>query len=173
MKNNKRVWKLFILISIFTLVLTLSLTLGFSVFAAEETTQTPEATQEVAKTTEKFIDWVKNLDMSAIKGYAAGLIAYLSANLLVILGLAIKLVLGKTQQIKNEKFYQELEAKMSEEHKKQMQELTDGFTKELESINQTIVDELKRQNSEKRINAKESVEQMRKHLDDINIELDK
>ncbi len=168
MKNNKRVWKLFILVSIFTFVLTLSLTLGFSVFAAEE--ETAQATQPA---TEKFIDWVKNLDMSAIKGYAAGIIAYLSANLLVILGLAIKLVLGKTQQIKNEKFYQELEAKMSEEHKKQMQELTDGFTKELESINQAIVDELKRQNSEKRINAKESVEQMRKHLDDINIELDK
>jgi len=168
MKNNKRVWKLFILVSIFTLVLTLSLTLGFSVFAAEE-----ETTQAAQPATDKFIDWVKNLDMSAIKGYAAGLIAYLSANLLVILGLAIKLVLGKAQQIKNEKFYQELEAKMSEEHKKQMQELTDGFTKELESINQTIVDELKRQNSEKRINAKESVEQMRKHLDDINIELDK
>lgn len=168
MKNNKRVWKLFILVSIFTLVLTLSLTLGFSVFAAEE--ETAQATQPA---TDKFIDWVKNLDMSAIKGYAAGLIAYLSANLLVILGLAIKLVLGKAQQIKNEKFYQELEAKMSEEHKKQMQDLADDFTKELESINQTIVDELKRQNSEKRINAKESVEQMRKHLDDINIELDK
>ena len=168
MKNNKRVWKLFILVSIFTLVLTVSLTLGFSVFAAEE-----ETTQATQPATEKFIDWVKNLDMSAIKGYAAGLIAYLSANLLVILGLAIKIILGKTQQIKNEKFYQELEAKMSEEHKKQMQELADGFTKELESINQTIVDELKRQNSEKRINAKESVEQMRKHLDDINIELDK
>ena len=169
MKNNKRVWKLFILVSIFTLVLTVSLTLGFSVFAAEE--ETTQAAQQPA--TDKFIDWVKNLDMSAIKGYAAGLIAYLSANLLVILGLAIKIILGKTQQIKNEKFYQELEAKMSEEHKKQMQELADGFTKELESINQTIVDELKRQNSEKRINAKESVEQMRKHLDDINIELDK
>lgn len=168
MKNNKRVWKLFILVSIFTLVLTVSLTLGFSVFAAEE-----ETAQAAQPATEKFIDWVKNLDMSAIKGYAAGLIAYLSANLLVILGLAIKIILGKTQQIKNEKFYQELEAKMSEEHKKQMQELADGFTKELESINQTIVDELKRQNSEKRINAKESVEQMRKHLDDINIELDK
>lgn len=168
MKNNKRVWKLFILISIFTLVLTVSLTLGFNVFAAEE--ETAQATQPA---TDKFIDWVKNLDMSAIKGYAAGLIAYLSANLLVILGLAIKLVLGKTQQIKNEQFYKELEAKMSEEHKKQMQELTEGFTKELESINQAIVDELKRQNSEKRINAKESVEQMRKHLDDINIELDK
>ena len=165
--KNKKVWKLFILISIFTFVLALSLTLGFNVFAAEETTQ---ATQPA---TDKFIDWVKNLDMSAIKGYAAGLIAYLSANLLVILGLAIKLVLGKAQQIKNEQFYKELEAKMSEEHKKQMQELADGFTKELESINQTIVDELKRQNSEKRINAKESVEQMRKHLDDINIELDK
>jgi len=166
--KNKRVWKLFILVSIFTLVLTVSLTLGFSVFAAEE-----ETTQTAQPATEKFIDWVKNLDMSAIKGYAAGLIAYLSANLLVILGLAIKLVLGKAQQIKNEQFYKELEAKMSEEHKKQMQELADGFTKELESINQTIVDELKRQNSEKRINAKESVEQMRKHLDDINIELDK
>ena len=168
MKNNKRVWKLFILVSIFTFVLTMSLTLGFNVFAAEE--ETAQATQPA---TEKFIDWVKNLDMSAIKGYAAGLIAYLSANLLVILGLAIKLVLGKAQQVKNEQFYKELEAKMSEEHKKQMQELADGFTKELESINQTIVDELKRQNSEKRINAKESVEQMRKHLDDINIELDK
>lgn len=168
MKNNKRVWKLFILVSIFTLVLTVSLTLGFNVFADGE--ETAQATQPA---TDKFIDWVKNLDMSAIKGYAAGLIAYLSANLLVILGLAIKLVLGKAQQIKNEQFYKELEAKMSEEHKKQMQELADGFTKELESINQTIVDELKRQNSEKRINAKESVEQMRKHLDDINIELDK
>ena len=163
MKNNKRVWKLFIFISIFTFVLSLSLTLGFKAFAAEE-----QASQ-----TDKFIDWVKNLDMSAIKGYAAGLIAYLSANLLVILGLAIKLVLGKTQQIKSEQFYKELEAKMSEEHKKQMQELTDNFTKELESISQAVTDELKRQNSEKRINAKESVEQMRKHLDDINIELDK
>ena len=140
MKNNKRVWKLFILVSIFTFVLTMSLTLGFNVFAAEE--ETAQATQPA---TEKFIDWVKNLDMSAIKGYAAGLIAYLSANLLVILGLAIKLVLGKAQQVKNEQFYKELEAKMSEEHKKQMQELADGFTKELESINQTIVDELKRQ----------------------------
>ena len=166
--KNKRVWKLFTLISIFTLVLTVSLTLGFSVFAAEE--ETAQATQPA---TDKFIDWVKNLDMSAIKGYAAGLIAYLSANLLVILGLAIKLILGKAQQIKNEKFYQELEAKMSEEHKKQMQELADGFTKELESISNAVTDELKRQNSEKRINAKESVEQMRKHLDDINIELDK
>ena len=166
--KNKRVWKLFTLISIFTLVLTVSLTLGFSVFAAEE--ETAQATQPA---TDKFIDWVKNLDMSAIKGYAAGLIAYLSANLLVILGLAIKLVLGKAQQIKNEKFYQELEAKMSEEHKKQMQDLADGFTKELESISNAVTDELKRQNSEKRINAKESVEQMRKHLDDINIELDK
>ena len=165
MKNNKRFWKIFILVSIFTLVLTVSLTLGFNVFAAEEETTQPA--------TDKFIDWVKNLDMSAIKGYAAGLIAYLSANLLVILGLAIKLVLGKTQQIKNEEFYKKLEAEMSEEHKKQMQKLTDDFTKELESINQAIVDELKRQNSEKRINAKESVEQMRKHLDDINIELDK
>ena len=171
MKNNKRVWKLFILVSIFTLVLTVSLTLGFSVFAAEE--ETAEATQEVTKTTEKFIDWVKNLDMSAIKGYAAGIIAYLSGNLLLILGLAIKLVLGKTQQIKNEKFYQDLMAKMDAEHKKQMEEQAASFENKLESISNAITDELKRQNSEKRINAKESVEQMRKHLDDINIELDK
>ena len=168
MKNKKRVWKLFILVSIFTLVLTLSLTLGFSVFAAEE--ETAQATQPA---TDKFIDWVKNLDMSAIKGYAAGLIAYLSANLLVILGLVIKIVLSKTQQIKNEKFYQDLMASMDVEHKKQMQELADGFTKELENISTAVTDELKRQNSEKRINAKESVEQMKKHLDDINIELDK
>ena len=171
MKNNKRVWKLFILVSIFTLVLTVSLTLGFSVFAAEE--ETAEATQEAAKTTEKFIDWVKNLDMSAIRGYATGLIAYLSANLLLILGLVIKIVLSKTQQIKNEKFYQDLMAKMDAEHQKKMEEQAASFENKLESISNAITDELKRQNSEKRINAKESVEQMRKHLDDINIELDK
>ena len=168
MKNNKRVWKIFTFISIFTFVLAVSLTLGFNVFAAEE-----ETAQAAQAATEKFIDWVKNLDMSAIRGYAAGLLAYLSANLLLILGLVIKIVLSKTQQIKNEKFYQDLMAKMDAEHKKQMEEQAASFENKLESISNAITDELKRQNSEKRINAKESVEQMRKHLDDINIELDK
>lgn len=167
MKNNKRVWKLFILVSIFTLVLTLSLTLGFQAFAAEETAQTTQPA------TEKFIDWVKNLDMSAIRGYAAGLIAYLSGNLLLILGLVIKIVLNKTKEIKTQEFYQNLIAKMDAEHQKKMEEQEARIENKLESISQAVTDELKRQNSEKRINAKESVEQMRKHLDDINIELDK
>lgn len=166
--KNKRVWKLFILVSIFTLVLTVSLTLGFSVFAAEE-----ETTQATQLATDKFIDWVKNLDMSAIRGYAAGIIAYLSGNLLLILGLVIKIVLNKTKEIKTQEFYQNLIAKMDAEHQKKMEEQEARIENKLESISQAVTDELKRQNSEKRINAKESVEQMRKHLDDINIELDK
>ena len=168
MKNNKRVWKLFIVFCIFNVMLSLALLIGFNSVLADG-----EEVTKATGTAEKFIDWVKQLDMSAIRGYAVGIISYLSANFLLILGLAIKLILGKSQQLKTEAFYQELMAKMDAEHKKQMEELTDKFTKELENISNAVTDELKRQNSEKRINAKESVEQMKKHLDDINIELDK
>lgn len=149
-------------------MLSLALLIGFNSVLADG-----EEVKEATGTAEKFIDWVKQLDMSAIRGYAVGIISYLSANFLLILGLAIKLVLGKTKQIKDQEFYQNLIAKMDAEHKKQMEEQAARFEAKLETISNAVTDEIKRQNSEKRINAKESVDQMRKHLDEINIELDK
>ena len=111
--------------------------------------------------------------MDAIKGLGAGIIAYLSTNLLVIVGLVIKLVLDRSKQVKDSKYYQELYAKLDEEHKKQLQDLTDKFTKQVESINTAVVEEIKRQNNEERVATKESIAKMKGALDSINIELDK
>ena len=166
---KSRTIKFLILMAIFSLVLTLSLTLGFNVFAAPQTEVAEEETEEF----ESAFAWLQNLDMSALRGYAAGLIAYLSGNILVIILMAIKLISAKSKEVKTSKFYEELMAKMDEEHKKQMQLLADNFTKELEGIEQSVTDEIKRQNSEKRIAAKETVDNMKKTLDNIGLELDK
>ena len=165
--------KLFIFTLILTMVLSLSLVLGLHTFAAPTTTTTQATTEATTNDIANFYDWLKSLDMSAIRGYAAGVIAYLSANILVIIALVIKLALGRGREVKDNKYYQELTAKMDEEHKKQMQRLADEFTKELESIEQAVTDELKRQNTEKRLEAKESVEKMKGALDKIGLDLDK
>ena len=153
-----------------TFVTALTLVLvGSNVFAAETETNA----EAVADATGKFIDWLKCLDMDAIKGLGAGIIAYLSANFLVIVGLVIKIVLDGSKKAKESKFYQELTAKMDETHKKQLQDLTDKFTKQVESINTAVVEEIKRQNNEERVATKESIAKMKGALDSINIELDK
>ena len=80
--------------------------------------------------------------------------------------------MAKSQQLKEQKFYQELAAKMDENHKKQMNEMVDKFNAELEDLNKQIKEEIKRQNSEKRELAKNNVQKMKEKLDEIKLDLE-
>lgn len=179
MKKNK-IAKVLIFTMIFSFVF-LGLFLCVNVFAEEEPTTVVEATEVITTSTvatteqgtiESFVDWVKQLNMADVKGWAVGLVSYLFANLGVFLFLAIKLIMAKSQQLKEQKFYQELTAKMDENHKKQMNEMVDKFNAELEDLNKQIKEEIKRQNSEKRELAKNNVQKMKEKLDEIKLDLE-
>lgn len=184
MRKNT-ILKTLIALSIFALVITLSLVFT-TTFAAElpeatetaittTTTQatTPEATAQATSSVEKLVDWLKSVNMADFKGWIVGLMSYFGVNLGVFIFVAIKLLMFKSEQFKQEKFYKELIAKMDETHKKEMEELVDGFNKELADVNKNVLDCIKKQNSERRQIAKDNVDKVREALGEINVALEK
>lgn len=165
MKKNSLLKKLFITLFVFTLVFGITL-ISLNTFAATE--ETAQATTTV----EKAIDWLKTVSLADLKGWAIGLISYLGFNTSMFVLLAIKLILAKTKEVKQEKFYQELTAKMDEEHKKQMSKLVDSFNKKLAESDQAMKDYIKSQNSEKRQQIKSDVDRVKQALGEIDVKLD-
>lgn len=164
-KNRAFLKKLFITLFIFTLVFGITL-ISLNTFAATE--ETAQATTTV----EKLVDWLKSVNMADFKAWIIGLCSYLGLSLGTFLFIGIKLIMAKTQSVKQEKFYQELTAKMDEEHKKQMSELVDSFNKKLAESDQAMKDYIKSQNSEKRQQIKSDVDRVKQALGEIDVTLD-
>lgn len=160
----KKSTKLFIMLGVFTLVF------GITIFGL--TAHAEGETEQAVGTVEKAIDWIKNLSMADFKGMMIGAISYLSANLLVFVALAIKLIANKTEQVKQSKYHQELMEKLDEEHKKQMLQLEEKVTAELQEVNKSVIDVIKSQNSEKRKQAQDNVEAMKQKIDEIKVEIE-
>ena len=165
MKKNSLLKKLFITLFVFTLVFGITL-ISLNTFAATE--ETAQATSTV----EKLVDWLKSVNMADFKAWIIGLCSYLGVSLGTFLFIGIKLIMAKTQSVKQEKFYQELTAKMDEEHKKQMSELVDSFNKKLAESDQAMKDYIKSQNSEKRQQIKSDVDRVKQALGEIDVTLD-
>ena len=165
MKKNSLLKKLFITLFVFTLVFGITL-ISLNTFAATE--ETAEATSTV----EKLVDWLKTVNMADFKAWIIGLCSYFGLSLGTFLFIGIKLVMAKSQSVKQEKFYQELTAKMDEEHKKQMNELVDSFNKKLAESDQAMKDYIKSQNSEKRQQIKSDVDRVKQALGEIDVTLD-
>jgi len=187
MRKNT-ILKTLIALSIFALVITLSLVFT-TTFAAElpeatETTittatttatqtTTPEATAQATSTVEKLVDWLKSVNMADFKGWIVGLMSYFGVNLGVFIFVAIKLLMFKSEQFKQEKFYKELIAKMDEKHQKEMKERDERYYKALDEVNKNVLDCIKKQNSERRQIAKDNVDKVREALGEINVALEK
>lgn len=171
MKNN-RLFKVILGVAITSFIFALCFAFG-GVFAAEEVAATEETTEEATGVIVSALDWFKQIDAEAVKGWLGGLIAYLGANILVILALVIKIIMSKSKEYKQSQFYQELITKMDADHQKKVEELIESFNTKLDGVQASLNDTIVNLDEKKKEEAKTNIEVLKKNLDDIKVDLEK
>lgn len=151
-----------------TFIFALIFTCGF-VFAAEET---QEATAESGTIT-SVVDWIKSLSIDEVKGWLAALFVKLGIDAGTLIVLAIALIKARLTKVKQDKFYLELQAKLDEEHKRQLREAYDRFNTRLEELHNLLINEVKNLDEKKRAEAESNIETLKNNLENIKVELEK
>lgn len=172
MKRNK-LFKVLVggVIASFILVLCFAFT-GVA-FAAEETTVAATEAGEAVKKVQTAIDWIKSLSIDDLKGWLAGIIAYLSANLLVIIFLVIKLVLNSVKKYQESEEHNKVIEKMNAEQKKQEAECLNAVTKKLDELALKVEQSIVASDEKKKTEAAANIEVLKKSLDEIKVEIEK
>ena len=150
---------------IFTLIFTLVLTNGF-VYAAEET-------QETSGTITSVVDWIKSLSIDEVKGWLTALFVKLGIDAGTLIVLAIALIKARLTKVKQDKFYLELQAKLDEEHKRQLSEAYERFNTRLEAVQNLLINEVKNLDEKKKAEAESNIETLKNNLENIKVELEK
>lgn len=136
------------------------------VFAEEvESETTTEATNTL-------IEWIKNLSMDDIRAWLIAICSKLGIDTMLIVSTVIYVVRTKAKEARDSKFYKDLMAKMDEEYRKHIEDLMNQMDQKLESVNENVVGTIKKQNAEKREEAKATVDQAKAALSEIKISLD-
>ena len=135
------------------------------VFAAEAEPETTEATNTL-------IEWIKNLSMDDIKAWLIAICSKLGIDTMLIVSTVIYVLRTKAKEARDSKFYKDLMAKMDEEYRKHVEDLMNQMDQKLESVNENVVGTIKKQNAEKREEAKATVDQAKAALSEIKISLD-
>ena len=139
----------------------------------QQETEQPEEQEEVKEDVKSALAWFKSLDAESVKGWLVAIASYLSANALVLLALVIKLVLSKTKEYKQDKFYQELKAKMDAEHQKEMEDLMEELNQKLVDVQASVNNTIASLDEKKKEEAKTNIELLKKNLDEIKVDLEK
>lgn len=169
MKNNRLLKVILgVMITSFIFVLCFGLTV---VYGAEEVAE--ETTKESTSVITSALEWLNQIDAAAVKGWLGGLIAYLGANILVILALVIKIIMNKSKEYKQTQFYQELITKMDTEHQKKVEDLMQEFIDKLDGVQASVNDTIATLDEKKKEEAKTNIEVLKKNLDDIKVDLEK
>ena len=170
MKN--KLFKMFLIMGIFALVLALFFNASnLLVFAAESEEIANEAVENVEVTNTLF-NWLQSLNMDDIRSWVAAIFVKLGIDTTLIISCVIYIVRAKIKEAKQTAFYNELLSKLDEKNAKKVEEIAQSFDAKLEKLNNDFSNILKKQNAEKREEAKATVDQARAALSDIKITLD-
>ena len=169
MKNN-RLFKVILGVMITSFIFVLCFGLS-NIYAAEEAAE--EAAKENTSVITSALEWLNQIDAEAVKGWLGGLIAYLGANILVILALVIKVIMNKSKEYKQTQFYQELITKMDADHQKKVEELIESFNDKLDDVQASVNETIVNLDEKKKEEAKTNIEVLKKNLDDIKVDLEK
>lgn len=141
---------------------------------ATATTQTTEQAVEQTKTTiQTAIDFLKNLKAEDVKGWIVAIFVKFGLDTGILLTLAIALVRTKLSNVSNSKMYQELEAKLTAEHQKEMKELIKEFDNKLEEVNNNVTDSIKQLDEEKRKEAESDIAVLKDKLAQLKTDVEK
>lgn len=134
----------------------------------EETEQ-----EEVKQDIKNALDWFKSLDAESVKGWLVAIASYLGANVLVLLALVVKLILGKTKEYKQTEFWNQVVAKMDKEHQDKVEALVKEFNEKMETLQDELKQEMAKLDDEKKKVAQNNIALLKENLNTIKEDLDK
>lgn len=171
MKKNI-LFKVLLGLGIVSTIVGLVLVFGLNnlIYAAEETA---EETQEAQNTFQSAIDCIKSWSVDDLKGLIIGAFSFLGVNSAIFLSMAIALIKIRLTKVQQDKFYLELQAKLDEEHKRQLSEAYDQFNTRLEEVQNLLINEVKNLDEKKKAEAESNIETLKANLDNIKVELEK
>lgn len=172
--------KIVILSSILAFVL--AFVFSMNIYAANEETTTTEQNTEVEETTEateeeedeasKFIDEIKKLSWEDAKSIIAAFIVVNSTELLIVLGLVIKLLASKHKQAVQSQLYQDAVAKLSAENRALLEEQNENIDNRLATLESKINLKVEELNDEDKKKALETAESVNATLDKLRAKLE-
>lgn len=136
-------------------------------------TEQPEEQEEVKQDIKNALDWFKSLDAESVKGWLIGLASYLGANVLVLLALVIKLVLSKTKEYKQTEFWNQVVAKMDQEHQEKVEKLVEEFNAKMVELQGDLKQEIAKLDDEKKKVAANNIAVLKDNLNEIKVDLEK
>ena len=139
----------------------------------EQPKEEEENQEELNEEIKTAFDWFKSLDAEAVKGWLVGLASYLGANILVVLALAIKLILGKTKEYKQTELWNQVIAKMDAEHQEKVENLIKDFNEKMENLQNELKEEMAKLDDEKKKVAQNNIAILKDNLNDIKVDLEK
>ena len=144
----------------------------------EEVTETTEQQEEetdkaVAEDVKSAFAWLKSLDAESVKGWLIAIASYLGANVLVLLALVIKLILSKTKEYKQTEFWNQVVAKMDQEHQEKVEKLIEEFNIKMVELQGDLKQEIAKLDDEKKEVARNNIAILKNNLDDIKVDLEK
>ena len=140
------------------------------VFAAEA--EETANTGDVVEATNTLFNWFKTINMDDIRAWFTGLLIKFGVDTTLIISALIYIVRSKVKEAKQTAFYKELIAKLDAENAAKIEEIMNNFDSKLEALNNNFIATIKKQNAEKREEAKANVDQAKAALDEIKIKLD-
>ena len=141
------------------------------VFAAEEEV-VEEATTEATTKVQSAIDFLRSMSVDDLKGWMAGAIAYLSANIITFAGIGIAFIRAKVKNYQTDEKYKEIIAKMDADHQAKVEDLIQSFNKKLDEAQSSINETIASLDEKKKTEAKANMEELKKSLSEIKVVLD-
>ena len=140
----------------------------------QETEQPQEEEQEeVVEDVKSALAWFKSLDAESVKGWLIAIASYLGANVLVLLALVIKLVLSKTKEYKQTEFWNQVVAKMDQEHQEKVEKLVEEFNAKMVELQDELKQEMAKLDDEKKKVAANNIAVLKDNLNTIKEDLEK
>lgn len=169
MKN--KLFKMLLVVGLFAFVFTLFVIFNNVFVFAEEIENTANSGDAVDAANTLF-NYIKTLNMDDIRAWVVGLFVKLGIDTTLIISCIIYIVRAKVKEAKQSAFYNELITKLDANNAKKIEEIAQSFDAKLEQLNNNFASTLKKQNVEKREEAKATVEKARAALSDIKMNLD-
>lgn len=154
------------------LAFVLAFVFSMNIYAANEETTTTEQNTEVEETTEttetdKFIDEIKKLSWEDAKSIIAAFIIVNSSELLIVLGLVIKLLSSKHKQVVQSQMYQDAIAKLSAENRALLEEQNENIDNRLATLESKINLKIEELNEEEKQEALDSAKQINSKINEM------
>ncbi len=139
----------------------------------EQQEQEQPTEEEVVEKVNSALAWLKQIDAESVKGWLIAIASYLGANILVLLALVIKLVLSKTKEYKQTEFWNQVVAKMDQEHQEKVEKLVEEFNTKMVELQDDLKQEMAKLDDEKKKVAANNIALLKDNLQDIKEDLEK